>query len=268
MKEAFYFTHDYNARNDERIISLRRKCKLEGYGAYWFLIEMLAENSEHKLPLKKLEDYAFEMRVECECIASVINDFDLFENDGVFFWSNRLLNHFSEREEKTIKARESAMIRWSKKTSNKADKNANALRTQCECNAIKERKGKEMVNKIDPTVPIELLNKKDPTDGMTIAKKFGNEKINFLFSEIERLTGLPPVAGKSSRNYAYNFLLALEKKYPKSDPAILASKVVECAVQLNDDWHSAKCNDPKHLFYKWQEIILLAKKPKNELQSF
>jgi hypothetical protein len=44
----------------------------------------------------------------------------------------------NERKDKSIKASESANKRW---------KNANALRPQCERNAIKERKGKEIKKK-------------------------------------------------------------------------------------------------------------------------
>jgi hypothetical protein len=44
----------------------------------------------------------------------------------------------NERKDKSIKASESANKRW---------KNANALRPQCDRNAIKERKGKEIKKK-------------------------------------------------------------------------------------------------------------------------
>jgi len=34
-KEAYYFSHDSNARQDEKIIKLRMKLGWEGYGLYW-----------------------------------------------------------------------------------------------------------------------------------------------------------------------------------------------------------------------------------------
>ena len=43
-KETYYFSHDYNARNDQRILQLRFKFGWEGYGIYWALLETMAED--------------------------------------------------------------------------------------------------------------------------------------------------------------------------------------------------------------------------------
>ena len=50
-KETFYFSHDYNARNDTKILYMRQELGMEGYGIYWYLIEALAD-SGGILPLK------------------------------------------------------------------------------------------------------------------------------------------------------------------------------------------------------------------------
>lgn len=47
MKSAFYFDHDYNARNDLKILELRSEFGWEGYGLFWALIETLCEQSGH-----------------------------------------------------------------------------------------------------------------------------------------------------------------------------------------------------------------------------
>lgn len=89
-KDAFYFSHDANARNDIKIIKLRRKLGMAGYGIYWCVIEILRETSEYKLPIEHIDDIAFELKVESETLTSIINDFGLFTvNDG-FFCSTRL----------------------------------------------------------------------------------------------------------------------------------------------------------------------------------
>lgn len=44
MKSSEYFSHDYNARNDEKLLKLRSEYGWEGYGVFWGLIEMMAEN--------------------------------------------------------------------------------------------------------------------------------------------------------------------------------------------------------------------------------
>ena len=38
-KDTFYFSHDYNAHNDVKILFMRQQLGMEGYGIYWFLIE-------------------------------------------------------------------------------------------------------------------------------------------------------------------------------------------------------------------------------------
>lgn len=136
MKNTFYFSHDYNARTDDKIKSLLRTHGMLGYGVFWSIIEDLYNNA-NALRL----DYggiAYDLRVDENVVKSVINDFELFTVSDQKFSSSSVGKRISERDEKSDKARKSAIFRWS------ADKqDANALRTQCEGNAIKERKGKE-----------------------------------------------------------------------------------------------------------------------------
>jgi hypothetical protein len=143
MKESYYFPHDYNAHEDEKIIKLLRREGHEGYGIYWHLVELVAASSEARLKIEDIEDIAFAMRLDCERIKSIIFDFELFKIDEKFFWSNRLVKFFKEKEKKSEAARKSAKVRWNKENKGYA----NAMRTQCERNAIKERKGKEIKEK-------------------------------------------------------------------------------------------------------------------------
>ena len=136
MKETFYFSHDYNARSDEKIKKLLVKHGVLGYGVYWAIIEDLYQNANAMRT--DYECIAYELRVDESCIKSIINDFDLFEIDNDVFGSLSVQRRLDERDKKSKKARESALYRWSKK-----NENANAMRTQCDSNAIKESKGKE-----------------------------------------------------------------------------------------------------------------------------
>lgn len=49
-KDAFYFPHDSNARNDPKVTELRGKFGWAGYGVYWAIIECLREQSNCKWP--------------------------------------------------------------------------------------------------------------------------------------------------------------------------------------------------------------------------
>ena len=135
MKETFYFSHDYNARNDEKIKKLISKYWLEWYWIFWAIIEDLYNNA-NALRL----DYdciAFDLRMDVNIIKSIIEDFNLFIIEWDIFYSKSIKERLEQREEKSAKARESAYKRWWKD-------DANALQTQSECNAIKERKVKEI----------------------------------------------------------------------------------------------------------------------------
>ena len=133
MKETYYFSHDYNARNDRKMQRLIMKQGVEGVGIFWCIVEMLYEEGGSML-LSECERIAFELRTDCERINFVLLESELFENDGKTFWSNSVLDRLNKRKEKSVKAKESADKRWAY---------ANALRLECDGNAIKDSKPKE-----------------------------------------------------------------------------------------------------------------------------
>ena len=145
MKDTYYFSHDYNARNDHKIKKLISKHGYLGYGLFWAIIEDLYNNANALQT--DYESIAFDLRTSESIIESIINDFDLFIIDGNFFGSLSVERRLNERSIKSQKASKSALSRW-----NKAKENANALQTQSDSNAIKERKVNEnKENKIENT---------------------------------------------------------------------------------------------------------------------
>jgi hypothetical protein len=88
---------------------------------------------------------AFALQTHEDCIKKLINEFDLFELDEQYFWSESLLKRMELKEERSEKARESAKKRWNR------DIDANAMRTHSERNAdamqLKESKVKEIKEK-------------------------------------------------------------------------------------------------------------------------
>jgi len=135
-KDTFYFSHDYNARNDEKIKRLIRKHGMQGYGVFWSIVEDLYNNA-NALRMD-YDGIAYDLRVDSDLVASVVNDFDLFIFNGEFFGSNSVQERLDQRNDKSAKARKSANYRWD---------NANAVQTQSDSNAKKERKGKEIKGK-------------------------------------------------------------------------------------------------------------------------
>ena len=138
MKETFYFSHDYNARSDWKLVKVSMKHGMEWVWAYWCIIEMLYEEWWY-LNIEEYERITFELRVSYELVESLINNFWLFEKDDVKFWSNSVLDRLKQRMDKSEKARISVQKRWDKKK----EENTNVLRTNNDSNTIKERKIKE-----------------------------------------------------------------------------------------------------------------------------
>lgn len=135
-KDTFYFSHDYNARNDVKIKKLLAKHGYLGYGLFWAIIEDLYNNT-NVLRLD-YETISFDLRCDKNIIYSIIHDFDLFVFDGETFGSLSVQKRLEERNAKSEKARKSVLKRWENK-----EKNTNVLQTNNECNTIKERKVNE-----------------------------------------------------------------------------------------------------------------------------
>lgn len=168
--ESYYFSHDYNSRNDRKMVALLRKHGVAGVGVYWPVVEMLYEEGGY-LMLSECDRIAFELHVKTELVQSVVTNFELFRNDGTRFWSESALRRLDERKVKSEKARSSAQKRW--------NQDANALPTDSEGNAIKERKGKK--GKESDETPTVFFG--EQSDSYVIVKK------KYLGEETVRING-------------------------------------------------------------------------------
>lgn len=86
--------HDVNARNDEKVVVLRQQLGSEGYGNFWMLNEIMRTATENKLLLSRTSAYAFSCAVPATQFEQVIEcaiELQLYQSDGVSFWSNRLV---------------------------------------------------------------------------------------------------------------------------------------------------------------------------------
>lgn len=109
--KSFYFSHDYNAANDTKILFLRHQLGMEGYGIYWFIIERLAD-AGGKLPIELIPVLAMQMQSQDIKVKGVIMSFDLFKIEAGEFWSERLQDHLGLREKLRISGKNGAINRW------------------------------------------------------------------------------------------------------------------------------------------------------------
>jgi len=193
MKDAFYFSHDYNARSDQKIKRLIARHGMEGYGIFWSIIEDLYNNAN-----ALRTDYdciAYDLRTNSETIKSIINDFDLFEIDNDIFSSNSISQRLNERLEKSEKARSSALYRWEKNNND-----ANAMRTQCDSNAIKERKGnKRKGNIIDTSNEVLLSESDNETDLKEKSETIPYKKIVEFWNQNTKLSKVKLISESRKR---------------------------------------------------------------------
>ena len=89
-KDAYYFSHDSNARNDQRLMKVRMQYGMEGYGIYFGIIEILRETENYTLNLKDMPSVAFDLRIELSVLEEIISNYDLFKIDGDLFYSRSL----------------------------------------------------------------------------------------------------------------------------------------------------------------------------------
>ena len=108
---SYYFSHDYNAANDTKVLFLRHQLGMEGYGIYWYLIEQLA-NAGGKLPLELIPVLAMQMHCTDVKVNGVLMNFGLFTIDSSEFWSERLQNHLDLRLKLSESGKTGANNRW------------------------------------------------------------------------------------------------------------------------------------------------------------
>lgn len=134
-KESFYFQHDYNARNDDKILELRSVFGAEGYGVFWMIIETMAENDNGGLKASLIgglsHGYGMAKGRLQEIIIGCISIGLFYEEEGYYF-SKRLLTHKEFRKYLSEKGREGAIKKWG----GHSPPNGHAY--------AKERKGKEI----------------------------------------------------------------------------------------------------------------------------
>ena len=219
-KEAYYFSHDSNARNDEKLLAVRMRFGAEGYGIYFMIIERLRDESDN-MSIKDYNTLAFDFRVSADKVKSVIEDFELFEftDDKKYFYSQRMLNNMKIKNQKSEKARLSAEKRW-----NKSESNANAMRTHSEGNAIKESKGKESkVKEINDVLPSDD-EKENPEISIEKNPETSPKKRNDKVEKLDFQLLLEYLNEKTGRNYRVvpdkvktKFHSLLKQGYEKKD---------------------------------------------------
>ena len=92
------------------------------------------------------QSIAFALHVDCKMVESIVQDFELFQNDGEKFWSNSVNARLNKRKTVSEKRKLAAINRW-KSTQEKQEQNnidANAMQDISKEKESKEKESKDI----------------------------------------------------------------------------------------------------------------------------
>jgi hypothetical protein len=150
-KDVYYFSHDCNARNDEKILAMRSVYGLEGYAMFFMIVEIMREQNQYKLEMNKYiwSTLAMQMHTEAskvqKFVEDCINEFQLFVLKDEFLYSESLIKRMNLFKEISEIRSEAAKKRWEKANSmqNECKSNANALQNDANKNKLDKTKLKK-----------------------------------------------------------------------------------------------------------------------------
>lgn len=154
-KEAYYFSHDSNARNDPKILEIRAELGWEGYGLYFALLELMREQEDYRLNIsddKKLKAFALHLNCNCDTLDKLIQSCLEKDEDGksLFFIedgklaSKSFLNRMKMKDKIRQKRAEAGRKGGSKKKDLEANAKQNGSNNEAKPKQVKEKKGKEI----------------------------------------------------------------------------------------------------------------------------
>lgn len=104
-KDTYYLKHDMNSAEDPKVAQLISVYGWQGFGWYWRFNEILRQQSDFKLPITgkyAINSFASWMKCDVETATTFIHDcvqeFQLYESDESFIWSNRIIRDMESLE--------------------------------------------------------------------------------------------------------------------------------------------------------------------------
>lgn len=166
-KDTYYFSHDYNARNDKKISALVREFKSSGYGIFWATCEMMhEEGGTLEFDDLTIDAIAKDINEESEFVKTVldkcIEKYKLFIKDDILLQSSRVHRNLeSKNEKRTVKAeagRLGGIKSGESRRNNNLSKQNEAVLQPASSNEPKESKVKEIKGKESISPPNLILN--------------------------------------------------------------------------------------------------------------
>ncbi len=113
----YYFQHDYNARNDQKILMLRGKFGNEGYALFFYVLETMAEERDGYIYREAIGGLSLGYGVANEMLLTFIEfclQIKLLKEDQNGIYSTRIKEYKKIRDIFSQKGKEGAEKRWGK----------------------------------------------------------------------------------------------------------------------------------------------------------
>ena len=146
---AYYFSHDSNAKDDPKCMLLIDQLGLEGYGIFWILIEVLREQPQYSYPLNLVPILARRYNTTAEKMNTVIRNYGLFQFDDENNFFSLSLNKRMDKVKLGIEQRRLAGLASAQKRLSQGV-GTDVQRPLDECSTIKgkEKKGNKSKEEI------------------------------------------------------------------------------------------------------------------------
>ena len=150
-KDAYYFPHFSNARNDRKLKRVIKELGVEGYGIYFMILEVLRDQTNFKYPMADIDLLADEFFTSEAKIRTVVCNYKLFDLDSEEMFFSPKFDEFMQpyltmKEQRRLAGIKSGEARRLKALTNPLDEqpfNSRSTTVQRELNENEQSKVKE-----------------------------------------------------------------------------------------------------------------------------
>ena len=192
-----YFKHDFNSRNDTKLVNLQMKYGYEGIGIYWSLVEIIYENGGYMELNYDL--ISFNMRASKEILKYLIEDSNLFIVEGEIFTNQRIKEDINLYQKRVEDGAKWANKRWGKDGTPNGTSNGTPNNDPIQIEKKREEKKREEKN--DCVGDFDLL-----------VSYFPNGKNNITHHDLTAWTNLTESDRKLALEMAEPYVKAFQEK--------------------------------------------------------
>jgi hypothetical protein len=155
-KEANYFQHFYNTRNDDKVLKIRVQYgNCWGYGLYFMLLETMAESANGSIDSSCIAELSLSYNISLRKLETFINfclAIEIFYKDDTMKIRSKTMDSYKKfRMERRISGKKGAEKKWENEFSNIKKEKLDSLAIQ-ETMPINNNKIKENIY-INSTIP-------------------------------------------------------------------------------------------------------------------